>query len=766
MKTKNVCRMTLTIAVMGSLSLAALAQAPVIKGPLTNVTALGAAPAYALDQFGPVGTPQQADATFSNASAQLIAAGGGLLVIPAAAPKNWRPKNDTQGVWLNPAPPAPSNKGWGRGPGVTVIDYRTGTLKVTPPQVSGLEIERTMNLPRGQSLPHWDYQPMIKMNNVVLNGANSYRDWLQEDVQAGKAQRFYVRTIRGLFPGAFMNSGDWGTIQRLYVQSLGYDKEKQMWYFLADTDIDIHKGALIHNKNHVNVLRMDTWSHNENQTFDVMVWRHNYSQGDNYLYDARFTYMGDVHSTAGDENGVLYAAFVKSDVNGFRGQVDAWNPDTRELKYKAAAKADTLGSGRPLINLNPAKWITNGVVRIVRPGSWSDHSVTRVINPVFQGKTYPTTVVTNNLDIPSLQIGGLIRFSADAAVTADAVGRYFCVDDPGEYVPGGSKIRRWYLIDRVTLNPDGTKDIQIVRHWWGAKAAGSPTLYKPESYTFDGQDRPLAYIIAPGVNVYDVSDGVESPQVNVNGSKKILRLAPAPFTGTPFDFATNDAIEQAIGPDPFKPTSFRSWLWDAVPGVFPAPVFDVANHGVMRHAVMTVAGGTGDGEKDSASRSDRSPPWDNLFFFKAASQNGIVFAGDTAQSAILFAQPNGRAQPITWLYGNDKKEASLTVSPLDGSMTFTGNGLTVPGGLSGVGGLSATATRAANLRGIAVPVKAGETTLTVPFPNPESDAQYAVFVQLSWLSRQAVTEQTEKGFTVTFETPPAKDEKLHWLLVR
>ena len=79
------------------------------------------------------------------------------------------------------------------------------------------------------------------------------------------------------------------------------------------------------------------------------------------------------------------------------------------------------------------------------------------------------------------------------------------------------------------LNPDGTKDIKIIRHWWGAKAAGAPTLYKPESYTYDGHDKPLAYIIAPGVNVYDVSDGVESPQVNVRGSKKILRLAPVPF---------------------------------------------------------------------------------------------------------------------------------------------------------------------------------------------------------------------------------------------
>ncbi len=239
-----------------------------------------------------------------------------------------------------------------------------------------------------------------------------------------------------------------------------------------------------------------------------------------------------------------------------------------------------------------------------------------------------------------------------------------------------------------------------------------------------------------------------------------------PFTGTATDFASNDPIEQAIGPDPFKPIPFRSWLWDAVPGVFPAPVFDVANRGeVMRHSVMTVDGGSGNVEQDRASAPDANPPWDNLLVFNSACNNGIVFAGDTSESAILFAQPNGRAQPIKWLYENGK-EATLTVSPADGTMRFEGNGMAVPGGLTSVGGLSGSTNKAANLRGIGVPVKAGSGSLTVPFPNRESDAAYAVFVQLSWLSRQAVTEQTATGFTVTFDTPPAKDETLHWLLVR
>jgi hypothetical protein len=41
-----------------------------------------------------------------------------------------------------------------------------------------------------------------------------------------------------------------------------------------------------------------------------------------------------------------------------------------------------------------------------------------------------------------------------------------------------------------------------------------------------------------------------------------------------------DEREQAIGPDPFRPAAFRSWLFEKVPGVFPAAVFDIASREV------------------------------------------------------------------------------------------------------------------------------------------------------------------------------------------
>lgn len=734
--------------VMAALCASAMAQTPAKE------------PVYSLDQFGPITTINEAEAAFQKASSDIIAAGGGILFIPTQTAAAWRPKNNTQDEWRKPEAPA-QTKSWGTGPGVTVVDGRGSTTRIYPPQADGLNISRTLDLKDGQSLPHWGYFPLVSMRNTILRGSTSYHDWLQEEVKAGKDQKFYVATIRGIFPGEFVNGLQYsGGVPRLCVKSIGYDKEKKMWYFTADTDIDVQRGALISNKNHVNVLSMETYSHTENQTFDVRMWRHNYSQGDNYLFDARFKYMSDVHSTAGDENGVLYAAFVESLQNVFKGQVESWTPATGELKFKPAGSA-TLGTGRPLINMNPAKWITGGTVVIVQPAAWTEDSQ-NLSSPVYLGKSYPTTIEKNKLGISVLHIGGLIRFSADAPVTDDAVGRYFAVDEPGELVPP-SGLRRWYLIDSVTKNADGTKDIQIIRHWWGAKAMASPRLYKAENCTYDGHVKPLKYIIAPGANVYDVADAVESP-------KRILKLVPTPFTGTAADFAANDAVEQAIGPDPFKPISFRSWLWDAVPGAFPSPVIDIANNGhVMRDSMLFVHGGThGSLELDIAKRYDNNPPWDKILNLDSTCNVGIRFACDTARAAIQFAQPNNRAQPIQWFYATDSnkasKVASLTVSPANGEMNYTG-AMRVEGGVRAAS-LSGGEKVGRNLRGLNLAVPSGSKELAVKFPQPEPDDAYMVVLQLSWLSNHAIPKRTAEGFTVQFATAPGSDAELSWLLVR
>ena len=711
-------------------------------------------PVYSLEQFGSISNATAAEATFQKASSDLIAAGGGILLIPGNAPASWHPNNNTQHEIRIPAPPA-SAKNWHPGVGITVVDARGRSPVVQPPQVTGMVIDRVLNLAPGESLPSWDIDPVIELKNTILRGSTSYHDWLQEAVKAGEDRRFYVATIRGIFPGEFLNTiYNSAGVDRLYVKSIGYDKEKKMWYLVADTPIDVQKGAILSNKNHVNSLKMDTYSHTENQTFDVWVERHNYSQGDNYIFDARNMYMGDAHSTAGDENNVLYAAFVNSDASIFRGEVEKWDAATDELVFKAGAKSNTLGTGRPVINLNPAKWVTNGTVNIVRPASYIEYNKP-LADPVYHGQTYPTTIATNRIGGNVLHMGGLIRFSADAPVTDEVVGRYFAVNEAAEYVPQAKDVRRWYLIDSVTKNADGTKDMQIIRHWWGAKAAGSPTLYKPENYSWDGHEKSLHYIIAPGANAYDVADGVSSP-------KRTIRLAPTSFTGTPVDFAAKDPVEQAMGSDPFKPIPFRSWMWDAVPGAFPSSVFDIANAGVMRDSLLYVHWGSTDIEKEKATRYDRNPMWDKYLNFEATCNTGIKFAADTGNAAILFAQPY-HEQVLKWNYAittnQPPKTASLTVSRETGDFKFSG-------GLVTAAGLSGGDKPARNLRGLNQTVPAGSKELVVKFPEAETDNAYMVVLQLSWLTNHAIVNRTAEGFTVQFATPPATAGELSWLLIR
>ena len=731
----------------------------------TNPVPMTAGAVYTLDQFGPVGSPKEAQATLDAAAARLMQAGGGVVLISAGVPSSWTPVNTYQEQQREPAAPAPA-RSWASGPGVTLIDTRGGTVKILPPQATGLRLERALKLPEGQSLPHWDYFPMLDLKNAVARGSTSYRDQVSADVKAGADARLYVNTVRGLFPGMFINLHS-KQLQRIYVKSLGYDASRTQWYIVADLVADVRKGDYLSNKNHVNIVRATTSSHNENQTFDFCIWRHNYSQGDNYLVDARFKYMGDVHSTGGDENGVIYGAFVESLTNVFRGEVERWDPRSGDLVFKNGRNADTLGSGRPVINLNPAKWITQGRAWIVRPASFSEPSTEGTENPVFRGRSYPTTTTTGADGGKALAMGGLIRLSADAPVDASVVGRYFAVDEADEYVPGTKDLRRWYLIDKLVVNDDGTKDLRIVRHWWGAKTAGSPTLYKPDNYSSDGREKPLHYVIAPGVNAYDVADALPSKLINADGGRRLIRLSPGPAAGTAFDYAPGDAIEQAIGPDPFRPVAFRSWLFEKVPGAFPAAVFDVANLGdVQRATVLLVKGGTGNAVEDKAARYDRNTPWNEIIRLDTACKTGIVFKGDTTNAAIQFDQPNGRPQPIKWAYEGGRKHAALAVDPANGTLTFDGNGIDLQGGLTRVAGLSATPTPARNLRGISLPVQPGSRKLTVTFEKPEADARYAVFVETNWLTARAVMSQTAEGFTVEFDSPAKENATLHWFMVR
>ena len=354
-------------------------------------------------------------------------------------------------------------------------------------------------------------------------------------------------------------------------------------------------------------------------------------------------------------------------------------------------------------------------------------------------------------------MGGLIRGDRDCPWTREVIGRFFAVNDEAEKIPGGNL--RWYEIASLTENSDGTKDIEIRRFWWGARSMGSPTLYSPESYSWDGRLRPLSYAIAPGTYVNDVSYAIPGGR----GGQRLLGLAPYTDQGTPLDFGPGDEVEQAVGPDPFKPQAFRVWMWEDVPGPWPSCVFDLANLGAAsRYAAMNVRGGPATLE-EVQKRQEQRPAWDNFLVFESAATIGINCQADFADAAILFQRPN-HEQPIKWHYGREPgkapKEATLTVGKSTGALTFHGGGLCLQGGLSG------SDEPARNLRGKAVPVQEGATSATVAFPVPEKDADYAVFVEQSWLTNRAVSEKTATGLTVQFDKPAPRGARLDWMIVR
>ncbi len=691
---------------------------------------------------------------------------GGVLVVP----KNVWDQLKTpalQGLTRTPAPPA-ETKQWQEGAGVTVISSNDRQVKIHVPPLDGLHIERTFRLDDRDSAPHWGTHPAVSIDSKLVYGSSSYLDWLHEPVAKGKDRRFYMPTIRGIRPGQFLNlhggPGYGGGVTRGVVKDLGYDPQKRMPFFVADTDIDHVIGSILHNKSNTGVLHMTQTSNADNQTYDVKIIRKQYAHGDTYMYYCDFDYMSNVHSAAGDENGNCYAAFIRTMADNFQGTVEAIDWSKQQLKFGPSSQnVQTLGDSRPMINRNPKKAITQGKVLIVPP--------TCYIEPIddgqckFEGRSYPTRLIKNpKTGVQELKMGGLIRGDKDCPWTEEIIGRYFAVTTQGEKTEHGDL--RWYQITDFRKNADGTKDIEIRRYWWGAKSAASPTLYARDNYTWDGHLRPLEYTISPGTYVNDVARAIPGGD---RGGQRIVGLAPYRDQGSPSDFEAGDPIEQAIGPDPFKPQAFRVWMWEDVPGPFPAAVLDFANYGAAsRYSAMTIAGGPAT-MGEVAKRQEQKPAWDNVIVLNSAVGVGLNCKADFGEAAILFNQPN-REQPIKWHYahqeGSQPKTASLTVSKTSGELVFEGGGIRTNGPASGVQGLSGDDKAAKNLRGKNLAVGAKAKSLRVKFPRPESDGDYAVFVEQSWITQRAISDKTADGFTVSFETAAPEKATLDWMLVR
>ncbi len=741
---------------------------------LIGTAVLAAPTTRSLDEFGDIQTLDSANATLKAAMDQIIADGGGVLIIPAGAPDGLKIDN------LKQAERTTSDYS----PVVTVLDYRRGyaVYHVAPigkwqgDTWAGLSIVRKLNLGE-QSLPHCGVHAAQGIANYVISGTSSYMATLTDPVQKGTDVRCYVDLIRGIWVGANLNitssvMGYAAPYDRITVKSIGWDPERRRNYFTCDLEYDHPAGALVYNKHFTHSLQLTGYSNSDNQTAgELSVVRNNYAVGDSFAISGMFRYMGDVFSGFGDEGGIVINAETVGEVDGFHSTVEAvdWSSDT--ITYAPGqCNAQTLSTSRPLINMNREKWITQGTVLIVSPSG------------EYKGQTYPG-VIGGPGNAFNYQ-GGAIIGSPDCPWDESIIGRFFCLTDDTEVLTPGDPssvggyasaanrpIYRWYQINGFERNEDGSKRLRILRVRWSAVAAGAPTLFVDDNYTWDGHERPLKYAIAPGAWVYDVSQGwadvaVTGGVVDASTCPRRLRVTPNGDRGTGFDFAPGDPIEQPPGPDPWQPRPIRVRQFDQMPSTMPSATIELEQLGRVQVPNCIAISGLVSDRDQLSTRKDRKPSYGTIMNVYAASNVGIDFRGDVLDTAIFFRQFNGRPQPIRWgcePFGS----SSLSVDPKSGDFTLTGGHLDLTGKtLRNTHGLSATDTPANNLRGINVSVAEGQTELQISFGTPEPDDAYAVTVTPSWMTNIAVPTKMARGFRVQFGTAAPAGARVDWVLVR
>ena len=730
-------------------------------------------PTRSLPEFGGIDTLQDAEATLQAALEELIAGGGGILTIPPNAPEKLLVENLRQ-EYRRTSDEAPV---------VTIVDQRKGyTVYHVAPigkhqdgTWAGLTVERKLNLGQ-QSLPHCGCHSAQAINNYVISGASSYMATLTQATAKGEDVRCYVDLIRGVWVGQFLNitssvMGYAPPYDRITVKSIGWDADRRGNYFTADLEYDHPVGALVYNKHIVNGLQMNGYSNCDNQTpGELAVVRHNYGVGDSFVISGMFKYLGDVFSGFGDEGGIVLNAETVGQMDFFHSTVEAVDHSRDEITYAAGkVNAHSLSNSRPLINMNPDKWISQGTVLIVPP------------DKAFRGESYPGVIggPGNSFNYQ----GGAILGSADCPWDEAIIGRFFCLTDPTEVVmpddkssvggyakPPDRPAYRWYQVMDLEPQPDGTKRIRILRVRWSAVAAGAPTLFDYDNYTWDEHEKPLSYAIAPGAWVYDVSQGwgdtiITGGHLDASHPRK-LKVAATGDRGTPFDFEPGDAVEQPVGPDPWQPRPLRIRQFDQIPSTMPSASIEVQQLGRVQVPYGIHMGGIIRSRDGLERRKDKKPPYGTVLNINSLADVGIDFQSEVLDSAIIFRQPNGHPQPIRWR--NDVVgSSSLSVEPTTGDFVLTGGNVDLSGkGVEGLGGLSATEKPAANLRGINVPVPEGEGQLQLTFDRPEADALYAVSVTPSWMTNICVPDKTAEGFTVQFAEQAPQGARIDWVIVR
>ncbi|MBI4025244.1 MAG: hypothetical protein HY360_09715 [Verrucomicrobia bacterium] len=286
--------------------------------------------AYNLADYGPVKTAAEVEATLKAATADIVARGGGVLIIAPGVCPDWVAHN-----------PVPSSTRVGA-PNVTLLDRRNGYEHVICPANgqstgvawAGRSTRRFVTEPIDMAM---GVHSTETVDTYIAGGTASYDQPILSAVKAGESQRVYVPTIRGIFTGMHLIlSGAPGygePYDRVVVKAIGWDAEKRLNYFVADLKHDHPQGALAYNKHVVNSLSLTDHSNSDNQSMGLAVKRKNYGQGDSFVISANIESQGNVMSGGGDEGGLCYDDFEKGDPIAQAIGQDPWNPTGMRVRH-------------------------------------------------------------------------------------------------------------------------------------------------------------------------------------------------------------------------------------------------------------------------------------------------------------------------------------------------------------------------------------------------------------------------------------------------
>ena len=551
-------------------------------------------------------------------------------------------------------------------------------------------------------------------------------------------------------------------------------------------DLRSPRGGGVYNKNVVNGLTVTDSSNCDNQSASLYVNRATYGNGDSFGIAALLSYQGTIMSGSGDEGSVAVNAEIRHDIDCFWGVVESYDKQLHHLVYRppdaspaSPIATGKLGTSRPLINMNPAKWDQTGKVLVVASGHLYLREGTEI--------DIQSSLIIGNQDV-NWDESVVGRFIAIVGHDGDHSEYYDTDEETAEHIHPRRPVHRWWFITGIRARKDGLTSLYVEETWWLVDPRRGPALFTFDNYTTDENHTPkLDYIIAPGAWVSDVRDGVSSRELGHPSATaedgRLIVLAPSSTDGaslpdgTSLDFEPNDPITNALGANVWQPSGVRVRHFDNFPGTQAGNSFQAENHGKvqMGAGLWIDSPDARTLEEAATNHKDKKPAYESGIYVFASTDAALTVRGEVKTAAIDLWQVNGKKQRILWRTKAPVGGSTLYADPGSGDFVFTGGNIDHQHlGTLNQHGISGTPVAAKHLRRINVSALADTTLKDISFVppaepqgEPEPDAHYAVWVTCSWPTTTAIASKTSVGFQILFGTPvPAGGGTLDWLLVR